>query len=295
MLVATIGNFDGVHRGHQAIVAAARAAAGPSGRVVAVTFEPLPVAVLRPDSVQERLTSSARREALLHAAGCDDVVALDPRQGILGASPEEFIASLRRQVPFKAIAEGGDFRFGRARSGDVSTLRQIGERAGFRTLEVPEVHEHLADGTEVAARSTAVRWLLSMGRVQDAQRLLGRPYALEGTVRQGDQRGRLLGFPTANVHAPGMALPADGVYAGEALVDGATLPAAISVGTKPTFGGAGRTCEAHLVGFQSPLDRYGWEVELRFTRWIRPQWKFPGPDALVAQLRHDVARAAALA
>ena len=171
MLVATIGNFDGVHRGHQAIVAAARAAAGPSGRVVAVTFEPLPVAVLRPDSVQERLTSSARREALLHAAGCDDVVALDPRQGILGASPEEFIASLRRQVPFKAIAEGGDFRFGRARSGDVSTLRQIGERAGFRTLKavrpdvVPAALEALLPGFADAVRDEVEAALAGEGVV----------------------------------------------------------------------------------------------------------------------------------
>jgi len=223
------------------------------------------------------------------------VHAIDPRGGVLGATPGEFIARLRADVPFDAIAEGADFRFGRARAGSVATLRSIGATAGFRAIEVPEVHESLADGTMVAARSTAVRWLLSMGRVGDAGRLLGRPHVLVGTVARGDQRGRMLGFPTANVDAPGMALPADGVYACEAVVDGRAWPAAVSIGTKPTFGTSARTCEAHLVGFERPLDDYGWPIELRFGRWLRSQWRFPGPDALVAQLRADVARCAALA
>ena len=295
MLVATIGNFDGVHLGHRAIVAAARGAAGQAGRVVAVTFEPLPVAVLRPDASLARLTDAESRRALLLAAGCDEVVELDPRTGILRESPDAFVSGLRSRVPFEAIAEGGDFRFGAGRCGDVATLAAIGAREGFRAIEVGEVLEPLADGFLVPARSTAIRWLLSVGRVADAARLLGRPHAVRGTVESGDRRGRGLGFPTANVRAPGAALPADGVYAGEADVDGRSWPAAISVGTKPTFGGTVRTLEVHLVGCARPLDDYGWPVEVRFLRWLREQWRFPGPEALVAQLRADVARVAALA
>lgn len=295
MLVATIGNFDGVHLGHRAIVAAARQAAGAAGRVVAVTFEPLPVAVLRPDASPARLTDAPRRRELLVEAGCDDVVEIDPRHGILKESPEAFVAGLRSRVPFDAVAEGGDFRFGAGRSGDVATLAAIGAGAGFRAIEVPEVLEPLADGFLVPARSTAIRWLLSVGRVADAARLLGRPHSVRGHVESGDRRGRGLGFPTANVAAPGAALPADGVYAGDADADGRSWPAAISVGTKPTFGGSRRTLEVHLVGCSRPLDDYGWSVEVRFRRWLREQWRFPGPDALVGQLRADVARVASLA
>jgi riboflavin kinase/FMN adenylyltransferase len=295
MIIASIGNFDGVHLGHQAIVAAARKAAGLQGRVVAVTFDPLPVAVLRPDAAPARLTSSARREALLLACGCDSVHVLDPRSGILGESPEGFIEHLRAAVPFDAIAEGADFRFGRGRSGDVATLADIGLRMGFKTIEVPEVDEALGDGSIIAARSTAVRWLLSMGRVADAARLLGRAHAVEGVVERGDQRGRLLGFPTANVMTTGMALPADGVYAGRAIIDGREYPAAISVGTKPTFGPNARVCEAHVLGLEAALDSYGWSIEVHFEQWLRSQWRFPNPEALIVQLRADVARTAALA
>jgi len=295
MLVCAIGNFDGVHLGHQAIVAAARAAAGGSGRVVAVTFEPLPASVLRPGAAPGRLTSSAVRGELLRAAGCDEVLELDPRDGLLGQGPEEFVRGLRARVPFDAVAEGADFRFGKGRAGDLATLAAIGAVDGFRTIEVEERLEALSDGHLVPARSTAVRWFLAMGRVADAARLLGRPHAVRGTVEPGDRRGRTLGFPTANVRCEGVALPADGVYAGTAVVDGGEWPAAISIGSKPTFGGAERALEAHLVGFPGPLDAYGWRVEVRFTRWLREQWRFPGPDALVGQLRADVARVAALA
>jgi riboflavin kinase/FMN adenylyltransferase len=294
MLVATIGNFDGVHLGHRALVDAARHAAG-GGRVVAVTFDPLPAAVLRPDAAPARLTPCEVRSALLHDAGCDEVRVIDPRGGLLAESPAEFVAALRAGLPFDAVVEGGDFRFGRGRVGDVGTLRGLGASAGFRVVEVEDVVAPLADGTVVATRSSAIRWMLAMGRVADAARLLGRAHAVRGTVAPGDRRGRLLGFPTANVSGPDAVLPADGVYGGRALADGREWPAAISVGVKPTFGGAARTCEVHVVGAQLPLDRYGWEIEVRFDRWIRGQWRFPGPDALVARLRADVALAAALA
>jgi riboflavin kinase/FMN adenylyltransferase len=295
MLVATIGNFDGVHLGHRALVDAARRAAGAGGRVVAVTFEPLPAAVLRPAAPPARLTPAAVREALLLGAGCTEVRSIDPRGGILARTPEEFVDALRGDLPFDAVVEGGDFRFGRARSGDVGTLRALGGRMGFRSIEVDDVRAALADGTVTAARSSTIRWMLAMGRVADAARLLGRAHSVRGVVAPGDRRGRQLGFPTANVSGPDAMLPADGVYAGRALVDGREWPAAVSVGVKPTFGGSERTCEAHVAGASLPMDAYGWTIEVRFDRWIRGQWRFPGPDALAARLREDVATAAAVA
>jgi riboflavin kinase/FMN adenylyltransferase len=295
MLVATIGNFDGVHLGHQALVAAARREAGAGGRTVAVTFEPLPASVLRPADAPPRLTDARTRERLLLEAGCDEVRTIDPRQGVLGEDPEAFISSLRRSLPFEAVVEGTDFRFGRGRSGDIGTLRALGARGGFRAIAIDDVDVDLPDGGRVAARSSLVRWMLAVGRVADAARLLGRAHAVRGTVERGDRRGRTLGFPTANIGVPSAMLPRDGVYAGRALVDGRAFPAAISIGTKPTFGRSARTCEAHVLGLSRGADDYGWEIELCFDAWIRGQWRFPGPEALAARLREDVAEAAARA
>ena len=295
MLVATIGNFDGVHLGHRALVEAARRAAGTGGRTVAVTFEPLPAAVLRPADAPPRLTDAPTRERFLLEAGCDEVRTIDPREGVLGKEPEAFVDSLRRSLPFDAVVEGTDFRFGRGRSGDIGTLRALGARGGFRAIAIDDVDVDLPDGGRVAARSSLVRWMLAVGRVSDAARLLGRAHAVRGRVERGDRRGRTLGVPTANLGTPSAMLPRDGVYAGRALVDGRAWPAAISVGTKPTFGRSARTCEAHLVGMSRGADDYGWELELRFDAWIRGQWRFPGPDALAARLREDIAEAAARA
>ena len=137
---------------------------------------------------------------------------------------------------------------------------------------------------------------LAHGRLDDANAMLGRPHEVRGTVAPGDQRGRTIGFPTANVMVEaGMCLPADGVYAGEAVVDGVARPAAVSVGVKPTFGRSARTLEVHVVGLDRALDDYGWPITVRLRRWLREQWRFPGPEALVRQLRDDVARATALA
>ncbi|MFM8641523.1 MAG: riboflavin kinase, partial [Phycisphaerales bacterium] len=177
----------------------------------------------------------------------------------------------------------------------------LGARGGFRAIAIDDVDVDMPDGGRVAARSSLVRWMLAVGRVADAARLLGRAHAVRGTVERGDRRGRTRGFPTANIGVPSGMLPRDGVYAGRAVVDGRTHPAAISIGTKPTFGRSVRTCEAHVIGLSRGADDYGWEVELRFDAWIRGQWRFPGPEALAARLREDVAecescaRAAAVA
>jgi riboflavin kinase/FMN adenylyltransferase len=292
MQVVTIGNFDGVHRGHQAIVALAASLAGAGGGVTAVTFEPLPAAVLRPGDDLPRLTTSSHRAELLRLAGCSRVIELDPSTGLLALDPAAFIAHLRSLLHFDAIVEGADFRFGNRRAGTVDTLRELGNEHGFRTVIAPEFETALADGQVVAPRSTAVRWLLGLGRAQDAARLLGRSHAVEGTVEQGDQRGRTLGFPTANVSCAGQLLPADGVYSGLAHTPHGTFRAALSVGIKPTFRDCARACEAYILDFPGAVGEYGWPIRVCFDRWLREQWKFPDVGSLVGQLHRDVAQCA---
>lgn len=293
MLAISIGNFDGVHVGHAALIAAARQEVGPHGRVVAVTFEPHPVARLRPDAAPPRLSSSALRQRFLRDAGADDVLELDPSQQLLSLGPEEFTRSLRDRIPFTWIIEGDDFRFGRGRAGSVRSLRDLGERMGFGVREVAGVDVVLADQTLVRASSSMVRWLLQLGRVRDAARMLGRPYELVSVTVPGDRRGRTIGFPTLNCGPLDQMLPMDGVYGGMAtLPNGQQAVAAISVGTKPTFQRpgqpAGRTCEAYLLDTHLPLDWYGVNLRLGFVTWIREQRTFASLDGLLDRIRADV-------
>ncbi len=192
-----------------------------------------------------------------------------------------------------AVVEGDDFRFGAGRRGDLNTLRELGRALGFEVHCVPAVEAVLTDLWALRVSSSAVRWLLSRGRVADASRCLGRTYSLSSTVITGDRRGRTLGFPTLNLDPQplrGQLTPAPGVYAGSAhLESGASHPAAISIGTKPTFDGKAPAIEAHLPGFSGDL--YGKTVRLGFERWLRDQQRFPSPEALREQLAHDAAQA----
>jgi riboflavin kinase/FMN adenylyltransferase len=296
--VIVIGNFDGVHVGHQHLFRLAREAAG-GGRVTAVTFEPLPAAVLRPDVPRGRLTPGAERAELLRTrCGVDEVVEIEPTPQVLGLSPEAFIHGLHARLHFDVVVEGPDFRFGKGRAGTLDTLRAQGALHGFRVVEAGAHAIELADGTRVEARSSVARGLLAEGRVADAARVFGRPYELRCPTARGDQRGRTIGWPTMNLDARGRILPADGVYAGEAtLPDGRRAIAAISVGTKPTFGESPRTCEATLLERDGrpcalPLDWYGFELRLRFHAFLRGQERFSGLDALLARMEID--RAAVL-
>jgi riboflavin kinase/FMN adenylyltransferase len=294
MNALSVGNFDGVHLGHQALVGAARAAAGGDGQVIAVTFEPHPAVILR-GSCPARLASVEGRREWLMAAGATRVETLEPDARLLGLSPEEFIGELSRLVPFDVIVEGADFRFGRGRSGDVRTLKEIGDRSGFRTIVVDEVEVPLCDGHLVPARSSTARWLVSLGRVADAARVLGRPHRVSGTVVRGAARGRGIGYPTANIALGDVTLPQDGVYACTVtLPGGARWPAAASVGTNPTFGACPRTLEVHVLGMDHSTDLYGQRLHVDFDRWIRPMLAFPTVDALVAQMGRDCAVAAAM-
>jgi riboflavin kinase/FMN adenylyltransferase len=192
------------------------------------------------------------------------------------------------------VVEGGDFRFGKGRAGDIEVLRTLGTSHGFSLIVVDPVTCVLSDCSVVPAASSMVRWLLGHGRVRDAAIMLGRPYELIAAIRSGDKFGRSIGVPTANLEHSDFLLPADGIYSGTAIVpDGREFPAAISVGTKPTFGQRPRVCEAHLLGFDGPLDDYGWTIHLRFTDWIRDQVAFASVTELVEQLHRDIACVAA--
>ncbi len=290
MLGVTIGNFDGVHLGHRALIDLARETAGTGAEVVAVTFEPAPAVVLGLPEVPRILTAAERRRRLLDA-GADRVLELETTPELLALEPEAFLDDLfgRLGGPVTAIAEGPDFRFGRGRSGSIETLRKCGEVRGFRVAIPEERRVRLVDGLEVPARSSVVRRLLDLGRVEDAARVLGRPHALVGRVVRGDQRGRTIGIPTANLDLEGAMLPGDGVYAGIAtLPGGVRRPAAVSIGTKPTFIETPRVAEVHVLDWEGTLDDYGWRLETSLDRRLRGQERYDGLEPFLAQLERDL-------
>ncbi len=296
MLGITIGNFDGVHLGHRALLDAARFQIGAADRVVAVTFEPAPAVVLGLPEVSRIVAASERRRRLLEA-GADEVVELATTTDLLGLEPEAFLDHLTDRLAahlgdrIGAIVEGPDFRFGRGRAGSVETLRSLGADRDMAVVVVEERRIRLNDGLEVPARSSVVRRLLDLGRVEDAARVLGRPHVLVGSIVRGDQRGRTIGIPTANLDLDGAMLPGDGVYAGvAALPDGSRRPAAISIGTKPTFVETPRVAEVHILDWKGELDDYGWRLEATLDRRLRGQERYDSLDAFQAQLDRDLAQ-----
>ncbi|MCC6356684.1 MAG: riboflavin biosynthesis protein RibF [Verrucomicrobiae bacterium] len=296
--VIAIGNFDGVHVGHQAILRRACAEARRRGvRAMAMTFEPHPVSVLRPGEAPPRITGADEKLALLREVGVDHVEVLEPRRDLLGLSAGAFVEWLVEKHGMEAIVEGADFRFGAGRSGDVGTLRELGAKMGFETVVVEPVTVVTDNLMQTPVGSSLVRRLVLAGRVRDAAILLGRTFSLAATVVEGEKRGRQLGFATVNLDAEtlhGRLIPGHGVYAGSALLaNGWTLPAAISVGAKPTFGRHTTVVEGHLVGYEGDL--YGQRVELRFERWLRDQSRFPNVELLRRQLERDVAETRRLA
>lgn len=202
---------------------------------------------------------------------------------------EVFISTLLEDEDgFEAVVEGPDFRFGRGRSAGIDALRAIGGRLGFETEVIEPLDVTLEDRSDVQVSSSLIRWLLRHGRVVDAETALGRPYRLAGTVVSGDQRGRTLGYPTANLDHGNQLLPADGVYAGLAhLPDGGTRPAAVSIGTKPTFGTSVRIAEVHLIGHDGPVDDYGWTLQVDLRKWLRDQTRFDDIDDLLKRIKLD--------
>lgn len=298
--VITIGNFDGAHVGHAALVRSARRIAdeapGPNRpRVVVLAFDPHPASVLSPRGTPARLTTWERRAELLRSLGADEVERLRPEPALLDLSPDAFISAVTDRHHAVAIVEGSDFHFGKGRAGSPAVLRDLAMRRGIGVEIVGQVEVELCDQTVVRASSTLVRWLVAHGRVTDARRVLGRPYELTGTVRRGDQRGRTIGIPTANLSTDdGLLIPADGVYAGLAtLPDAREYPAAVHVGPRSTFDAPQRTVEAHLIGWDgSGVGEYDWALRIGFTAYLRDQARFDGVKPLVDQITRDVERAA---
>ncbi|MFD1938967.1 MULTISPECIES: bifunctional riboflavin kinase/FAD synthetase [Nonomuraea] len=289
--VVTIGVFDGVHRGHRRVVERAVAVARSRGLpCVAVTFEPHPAEVVRPGTQPRRLTTVRHRAELLTALGVDEVCVLPFTMDLSRLSPADFAQSvLADRLRAAVVVVGANFTFGHRAAGDPSTLRELGDKYDFTVEEIP-----LVSGVS----STLVRELVAAGDVESAAEALGRPHRVEGVVVRGYQRGRQLGFPTANVETPpNTAIPADGVYAGwlrcvavgnlPAGYDGCVWPAAISVGTNPTFEGVPRTVEAYALD-RDDLDLYGMHVAVDFGARLRGNTKFDSIEALIAQIHADV-------
>ncbi|MCW2761442.1 MAG: ribF [Marmoricola sp.] len=294
--VVVIGNFDGVHLGHRHVIQRAREFAQADGLpVVAVTFDPHPIAVLRPEHAPLALTDIERRCWLLGEAGVDDVLVIPFSREIAAWSPQEFVDRVLREcLHAAAVVVGGNFRFGAKAAGDVAMLTEAGRTQGFEVVGVA------LDGGPQVWSSTYVRTCLAGGDVEGAAEALGRPYSVVGPVVLGERRGRELGYPTANVPTRGLAAPADGVYAGWLTVLPETgfdpapgsdpMPAAISVGTNPTFEGEReRRVEAYVLD-RTDLELYDKRVEISFVTRIRGMVKFEGVEALVETMDQDVVR-----
>jgi riboflavin kinase/FMN adenylyltransferase len=285
--VVVIGNFDGVHLGHQRVLSRAREVADRDQlALVAVTFDPHPMAVLRPEHAPTQLTTIERRADLLDEAGVDHVLALPFDRDMASWSPEEFMQRVLVEALHAAVVVvGANFRFGNKAAGDVATLRAYGAEHGFVADGIP------LDGGPMVWSSTYIRTCLAAGDVAGAAEALGHPYAVRGVVVEGDRRGRGLGFPTANVPTDGMtAVPTDGIYAGwlKRLDTGESFPAAISVGTNPTFDGVRQHRVESYVLDRSDLELYGVEVEVSFVERLRGMVVFESVETLVDQMHTDV-------
>ena len=289
----TIGNFDGVHVGHAALFARARELAGADGLVKVLAFFPHPMTRLAPHRAPAVLTPIEEKIRIIRGLGVDEVEVLAPEDAVLGLTPEAFVDVIAERHRPGWIVEGEDFHFGAKRAGNVHTLVELSKTRGFRVDVVPEVDVELADQSLVRASSTMARWLIAHGRVGEARRVLGRSYRFFGTVNPGAQRGRELGFRTANLQPSNMTA-GEGVYAATALLPSGELrDAAVSVGTNPTFTGADDSIpvvvEAHILDWDGAgAPEYGYPLALDFHGWIREQRVYSETAALVEQIARDV-------
>ncbi len=291
--VITIGAYDGVHRGHRAVIAQVQARAAELGaRSVVVTFDRHPASVIRPDAAPRLLTNAAQKLELLADTGIDAtvVVPFSPEQA--RETPVDFVERvIVNALRAQAVIVGSDFHFGHMRQGNITLLREMGERHDF-TCE-PVVLVPRADGVDEPISSTAIRRALAGGEIETATRLLGRALEVRGTVVTGDQRGRTIGFATANVEIPnGMCLPSDGVYAGVyRRPDDSEHACAINLGRRPTFyvNAEHSLLEAHLLDFAGDL--YGEDAAVTFVAFLRSEKQFAGIDELKTQLKLDVEHA----
>lgn len=298
--VLTLGTFDGVHLGHQALLGKARARAEqlalPS---LAYTFDPHPARVLAPERAPGTLISLAERVRLLLAAGADRVVVEPFDAAFARITADDWVQRyLVERLSPRHVVVGFNFGYGRDRGGDPQHLRSAGERHGFSVEIVGPIKVELGDGDSVAS-STRLRALILAGDVERAAMLLGRSFALTGRVVKGDERGRTIGVPTANLAPEADVLPAHGVYATRVVIDppalgsgGPALRAVTNIGLRPTFAGRELRVESHLLDFTGDL--YGKRLRVELVARVREERRFDGVDALLAQIRADISRARAL-
>jgi riboflavin kinase/FMN adenylyltransferase len=288
----SVGNFDGLHLGHRQILAIARQLRDQhgDGELIVVTFEPHPLTVLKPELAPPRITSPRLKHAILESVGVDRVILLPPSKDVLGTTAEDFFVLLRDRARVRHLVEGEDFNFGRGRGGNIDRLREWCARDGIGLTTVEGVTVRLTDRSTVPVSSSLIRWLIAHGRAEDAALCLGRPFTIEGIVEHGEQRGRTIGFPTANVaisHEP--LLLAGGVYAARWNIDGIDRAVALSVGAKETFHDQHRVVvEAYVLDFSGDL--YGRNALIEVIGWLREQTKYPSVESLIEQLHRDVAR-----
>jgi riboflavin kinase/FMN adenylyltransferase len=280
----SIGNFDGVHRGHQEIAQHLAARSRREGvPAVVLTFDPHPLMLLRPAQVPPSLTTTTQKADLLEQAGVTCVIAYPTDRNLLQLTPAEFVDSIVvGQLAAKGIVEGPNFCFGKDRKGDIDTLRELCRERKI-LLEVAEP----VGGARAMVSSSTIRSLVAAGQIAEAVKLLGHPYRIEGKVVAGARRGQQIGFPTANISEIETLLPSDGVYGSMAVVGGRELAAAVNIGPNPTFHENARKVEIHLLDFSGDL--YGQTLAVDLVARVRDVRKFESRDELINQIGQDVA------
>lgn len=283
-----IGVFDGVHRGHQAVIStAARHAEEAGGTAVVVTFDPHPAKFLRPEQSPRLLTATEHKIALIRALGVSHLLVLKFDRELASTLPADFVRQLVAAArPLREICVGQEWSFGKDRAGNLALLKELGVQLGFHVVGVEPVTSN-----ETIVSSTEIRRAVEAGDFERATRMLGRDYTILGTVEEGKHLGRGLGFPTANLSAHSEQFPPNGVYAAEGMLDGQTVQGVVNLGVRPTVtdGPPQRVLEFHL--FDLDRDLYGKEIELRFLRYLRPERKFENLAALREQIARDVTKA----
>ncbi|MBZ0220911.1 MAG: bifunctional riboflavin kinase/FAD synthetase [Candidatus Methylomirabilis sp.] len=283
--VLTLGNFDGLHLGHQQILKKVRERARKLGcPSVVYTFEPHPLKVIAPEKSPPLILNPAKKAELVESFGIDYMIIARFTKEFAAKHPVEFVMEELIPLGVKEVWVGHDFSFGKGKAGTVAYLEELGRELGFSVRAIPAYRK----GGEVVS-SSRIRRLVGEGRVGEAGRLLGRPFSVRGRVVRGMDRGKEIGFPTANLEAKSELLPADGVYAAYAVVEGKRRMAVVNVGTAPTFGGKKRCIEAHILGFRD--DIYGKDIEVEFVRRLRGEKAFASSEALARRIRMDAERA----
>ena len=290
-LVLAIGVFDGVHLGHQAVIGTAvQDARAASGTAVVVTFDPHPAKILRPQESKRLLTATEHKIALIRALGVSHLLVLTFDRAFAATAPEDFVRQLARAAqPLREICVGQKWSFGKNRVGNLALLQKLGSELSFDVVGVEPV-----ESEGVVVSSTAIRRAIEAGDFATATKMLGREYTILGTVESGQQLGRSIGFPTANLSAHSEQFPPNGVYVAEALLEGKSLRGVINIGVRPTLESEtpARLLELHLFDFDR--DIYGSDIEVRFLRYLRPEQKFENLAALRAQIARDVEAARSL-